>query len=317
MATYCPRCGASRLQQAQFCAGCGFRFGVLDGPPAQPAAVTFPLPEPSTTTGPQGGNLNGSGDLPFPANPATTPTPDQSTPPSEGPSTTASMMRRRPLVVAFGAAVLVVALLASAVYGFTTSQTLDRTNANLATTNANLATTTDSLTSTQGELGSTKSDLTSEAEAHSQADASVARLNNQVSGLQSQLEARDACVTELRADEAQLQKISREQTTQFNRSAKDSALVKADVAYTSALKEVADDYYNAYSDAWNGSYATANSWVAEGNSASSRAAQAVKLYNAEIAKINAGTTKVDGEMAALSDSIIKTLGLCNAAAGSS
>src|SRR5664280_1709483 len=181
MATYCPRCGASRLQQAQFCAGCGFRFGVLDGPPAQPAAVTFPLPEPSTTTtGPEVGNLDGSGDLPFPANPATTPTPDQSTPPSEGPNTTASMMRRRPLVVAIGAAVLVVALLASAVYGFTTSQTLDRTNANLATTNANLATTTDSLTSTHGELDSTKANLTTEAGARSQAEANVTRLNSQV-----------------------------------------------------------------------------------------------------------------------------------------
>jgi hypothetical protein len=311
MATYCPRCGASRRQQAQFCAGCGFRFGVLDGPPAQPAAVTFPLPEPSpTTTGPEVGNLDGSGDLPFPANPATTPTPDQSTPPSEGPSTTASMMRRRPLVVAIGAAVLVVALLASAVYGFTTSQTLDRTNANLATT-------TDSLTSTQGELGSTKADLTTEAEAHSQADASVARLNNQVSGLQSQLEARDACVTALRADEAQLQKISREQTTQFNRGAKGSDWAKANDLYISALKEVAADYYNAASNAWDGSYSAANSWVATGNGAASRAAQALTSYNTEVGKMNAGTKKVEAEEAALSASITKTLSLCDAAAGSS
>jgi chromosome segregation ATPase len=216
-----------------------------------------------------------------------------------------------------GAAVLVLALVASAAYGFTTNQSLERTNANLDTTAANLASTTDTLTSTQGELESTKTDLTTEADAHSQADASVERLNNQVSGLQSQLEARDACVTSLRADEAQLQKISREQTTQFNRGAKDSALVKADVAYTGALIEVADDYYNATTNAWDGSYSAANSWIAAGNSAASRATQALKTYNAEISKINAGTKKVEAEDVALSDSITKTLSLCNAAAGSS
>jgi hypothetical protein len=315
MSTFCPRCGTSRLPQAKFCAGCGFDFEATDrfalplAPAAAPLEAATLATEVPIIEVAEDFAVVASPMIPLFSEPLPALSPEPTTPRSKRP--------RRSLVVAAGAAVLVLALLASAVYGFTTNQSLERTNAKLGTTAANLASTTDTLTSTQGELGSTKTDLTTEADAHSQADATVERLNNQVSGLQSQLEARDACVASLRADEVQLQKISREQNTQFNRGAKDSALVKADVAYTSALIEVAHDYYNAFSNAYDGYYATANSWVAEGNSASSRAAQAAKLYNAEISKINAGTKKVDAEGAALSDSITKTLSLCNAAAGSS
>ena len=302
MSTFCPRCGSARLPQAPFCAACGNRFGAIDGPPPTSDGV--------------GADFEGGRDLASPPSPVAAVAPDPLPSPSERPSTTLLKPRRRSLMIATGAAVLVVALLASAVYGYTTSQTLDHTKANLATTTNNLATTADSLTSTQGELDSTKANLATEAAARSQADANVTQLTNQVSGLQSQLAARDACVTALKADEGQLQTISREQTTQFNRSAKGSAWAIANGAYISALKDVANDYYNAFSDAWDGSYATANSWIADGNSAVSSAAQALSVYNVEIGKMNAGTTKIEGEMTALDKSITNTLSLCGAAAGS-
>ena len=302
MSTFCPRCGSARLPQAPFCAACGHSFGAVDGPPP--------------TSDGESAEFEGGGDRASSPSSVAAVALDPLPSPSERPSTTLLRPRRRSLVVAIGAAVLVVALLASAVYGYTTSQTLDHTKANLATTTANLATTSDSLTSTQGELGSTKANLATESAARSQADANVTRLNSQVSGLQSQLDARDACVTALKADEGQLQTISGEQTTEFNLSATGSKWAKANDTYISALKDVATDYYNAFSDAWDASYASANSWVAAGNSAASRGSQALKTYNTEIDAINAATKKIDSQMTSLSKSITNTLSLCSAAAGS-
>ena len=192
-------------------------------------------------------------------------------------------------------------------YGFTTTQSLDQSRADLATTR-------DSLFGTQSQLDATRVNLTNETGTRSKAEAEARRLQNVTAGLQDQLAARDVCVAALKADEEQLQKIQREQTTNFNRSTEDSTLAAAQRSYIAALIEKAQDYYNAFSNAWDGNYTSANSWVVAGNSASRRADALAKTYNTGISKINAGTKKIEGEEAALGESIVRTLSLCGVTA---
>jgi chromosome segregation ATPase len=207
-----------------------------------------------------------------------------------------------------GTAVLVVALLGSLAFGYTTNQSLNRTTRDLAATRQTLAT-------VQSLLADTTTQLNAQTAARARADDDTGRLNNQVADLQNQLAARDACVAALQADEAQLQKIAREQVTQFNRFAEGSDAVKAQNAYVAALKDVALDYGNAESAAWNGNYPSANAWINAGNGAAARAGAQLKLYNAAIGTINAGTKKVEAEEAALAQSIANTLSLCQGSAG--
>lgn len=310
MPTYCPRCGSPRHPEAQFCATCGFDFSAIDTPLAPTGPAPLPLGESTHRTSGQGRYIDVAPSDAVPTMPLVRPsdvTVDQAPMPADGPTTTYSIAKRRSMAIPLSASIIVVALLGSLVYGFTTTQTLDQSKADLSSTK-------DSLIGAQSQLDSTTANLTKEAGARSEAEAEGTRLQNQVADLQDQLAARDACVAALKADEEQLQQIQREQIANFNRSATDSALVKAGAAYEASLIQKAQDYYNAFSNAWDGNYATANSWVSAGNSASRRADAQVKAYNAEISKINAGTKKIESEEMALSESIAKTLSLCGVTA---
>ena len=312
MPSYCPRCGAPRLLQGQFCATCGFSFVAADTQFATEVPVALPSAEPPPTPSERevshlGGTASSAA---FPNKAAIAPLdtlPDQRSVLVERSTTTPLMVRRHALAVPIGVGILAVALLASLIYGFTTTRTLDQLKADLTVANA-------SLTGTQRQLDSTSAELTTEVGARTQAEAEGTRLRNQTAGLQDQLAAKDACVAALKADELQLQKIQREQIANFNRGTETSALAKAAAAYDKALKEQAQYYYNAFSNAWNGNYATANSWVDKGNSAVNRAATQLQFYDAEISTINAGTKKIEGELAALGESITTTVSLCGTVA---
>lgn len=311
MLSYCPACGSPRLSGAAFCARCGAGFRATDtelasqapsdtriAPTGADIATEPVLLAESTTPAPSevmadAESREVGGSVPAPATPIGGGSP--------GP-------KRRVTWLTVASAALIVALLGSLGFGYSTNQSLDRTTQELAATRQILAT-------TQSSLADTTTQLNTQTAARAQADDETGRLNNQVSDLQNQLAARDTCVAALQADEAQLQKIQREQVTQFNRSAEGSAFVKAQQAYEAALREVVNDYYNGYSAAWDGNYASANSWIDAGNSAAARASAQLKLFNAAVKTIDAGTAKVDKEEAALAQSITNTLSLCQGAAG--
>ena len=94
-----------------------------------------------------------------------------------------------------------------------------------------------------------------------------------------------------------------------------AALLDDEVTSKVALvteKEI-DDYYKAYSAAFDGRRTTANSWIDKGNAALKKQAAQVKIINAEIKAIDAATDKLVADMAALDESISKTTSLCQAA----
>ncbi len=309
MSSYCPNCGSPRLPQAHFCAGCGVSFGAIDAVQTPSASVmTPPSDAVEGTREARGDGALGGVAEPGLGNFASVQSgPVAAIPPVEASEAMSDAPRaRRITALRVGLAALVVALLASVAQGYSTNQTLDHTKTDLADNQEALA-------GTQSQLDATEGQLSAETSARSQAEGEASHLQRQLSGLQDQLAARDACIAALKADEEELRKIQREQTTNFNRSAEDSALVKADAARDAALLEVAEDYYKAFSNAYDGNFATANSWVAKGNRAVDRADAQLKVYDVEIGKINAGTTKIDGEMAALSASITETLSLCGIA----
>ncbi len=309
---HCIACGYPRLLRAAFCARCGADFRASDAELDRLASPHAPA-----GSGPLGVTSNGVvDDAPALDDPHRLVSVVQSSEVGRSADSGATRVDNRPSgprnrrpVVLVGIGVLMLALLASVAFGYTTNQSLDRSKIDLASNRQTLST-------TQSSLTDTTSQLSTQTAARSQAESEASGLNNQVSDLQNQLAARNTCVSALQADETQLEKIQREQTTQFNRGAKDSNFAKALDAYVAAVREVSTDYYNAFSQAWDANFSGANLWVGIGNSAVARASAQAKLYNAAIVTINAGTTKVDKEEAALAESITKTLSLCQGATGS-
>ena len=158
-----------------------------------------------------------------------------------------------------------VALVASAVWGYQTSKDLSQTRDQLATAN--------------GTIASVQAQLSAEQVRSAGFQASI-------SGLQAQVQTEGICVAELGAAKKQLDAISSAETDAFNLLAVGSTYAIARAARDTANSAAIDDYYNAFSAAWDGSRTTANSWISRGNTQLGKANTDLSSMNAEIAKVN-------------------------------
>lgn len=115
-----------------------------------------------------------------------------------------------------------------------------------------------------------------------------------VANLQARVKNQDACIGALAIDASTLNQIAAKQTTLSNMTAKGSTWANASLARDAAEAAALDDYYQAYRAAWDGSYSSANTWVARGNTQIKEASRQLDVMNAEIAKADQLVDEVDG-----------------------
>lgn len=274
---FCPRCGAVRLADAAFCGRCGSSFstGAASAataevqPPADITSTRVPAEAPVGAGG--AGEAAGIVGAPSPAAPL------------RGAERNAT---RRTVVVVFTIVAMTVALVGVGYWGYSNSQDLSRTRDELAATRSSLASEQGARAVAEGQARLLRTQVDTLTSQNDTMTSRNARLTSQVS-------AQGACIPALNADYAELQRIGDLQNANFNRTAKGSAWAKANDARQKAMNAAIDDYYEAYSAAFDGRYSAANTWITRGNAQMTKAGRLVKTMNAEIAKVDKSTKEIE------------------------
>lgn len=197
---------------------------------------------------------------------------------------------------------LAVALIGSVSWGYLTSQSLDRTRDELAATQQTLSSTQKDLASANKDIGDLESKLrTSQARA--------AGLASQVSSLQGQVQNQNACISALASAGLILGDAYVQLSVMYNLSAEGSVWSDARGARDVADSAAMDAYFKAYQAAWDGNYATANSWIDRGNAQVRLSNEYLAVMDAEVDKMNRGLDEID---ALLSQYSTEDLAICQA-----
>jgi predicted nucleic acid-binding Zn-ribbon protein len=187
-------------------------------------------------------------------------------------------------------------------------------NQNLTATRSNLATTQGDLGSTKSSLDETTANLTATTKDVADASAERADLDEQISGLSAQVATQTECVTLQKTALAELIRISSLQTTNFNRTAQGSAWDTAEKKRADGIKVALDEFYKAYSAAFQGSSGTAKAHADKGKDAQAKIAEAEKQLVAELQLVDAKAAEIQAAIDALEKKLTETEATCEGAA---
>ncbi len=225
-----------------------------------------------------------------------------------------STVRRRRLAVSRRAvvAIVIVGLLVSggSAWGYITYQELVATHQALQAAQATLASTNDELDRTKGTLRSTSDKLQTTRTSLSKEQEQRAASDRQVATLQRQVAAQVACIQSLTADRQELGRIQGLVIDNYNRRARGSAWAAANAARDTATSNALHDYFQAYSTAFDGFRALANSWIDMGNSELTKASAQLTIMSREVDAMNAVNSQIDGAFSAFATRLQNTNATC-------
>ena len=201
----------------------------------------------------------------------------------------------------------VVAIGAVASVGYNLNQDLSSTRASLASTQGDLGSTKSTLDDKTAKLATTKKDLEA-------ANARKADLDSQVSDLSAQVATQTECVTLQRAALAKLVVISQLQIDNSNRTAKDSAWDTAEKRRGDGITTALDEFYKAYSAAFQGSKGTARTHADLGKAAQAKIADAEQRLLNELKLVDTKNTEIETAMNDLEAQLQTTESSCKEAA---
>jgi hypothetical protein len=188
-------------------------------------------------------------------------------------------------------------------FGYSTSQNLAASRSTLATTEADLAAKKTTLETTTTALSARTTALSGAKADHTGLDGTIAGLSTQVAG-------QTKCVTLQAAGLAELSRIEQLQTENFNRTTKGTAWSKADAARGKAISAALDDYYQAYSKAFQGSTSVARTWASKGKAAEATIAAEEKKQAAEIKVVDQNAAEILDALNALEQQLAATEAAC-------
>jgi septal ring factor EnvC (AmiA/AmiB activator) len=190
--------------------------------------------------------------------------------------------------------------------------------------NNRLTDTNRQLSDTESQLSDTKSLLDTANTQLADAKSQIANINNQLSSVKTQLETaqsqvtaletqvqhQTSCISSLNDRSAELMNINSLQNANFDAIAAGSAWATASTGWENAMIVANKDYYNAYLAAYNGQFATANSWVDAANAKVSTATSDSKKMGAAITSINSTTNKITAALSAFNSNMSATRAIC-------
>ena len=201
----------------------------------------------------------------------------------------------------------VVAIGAVAYVGYNLNQDLSSTRASLASTQDDLGSTQSTLDDKTTKLATTKKDLEA-------ANAQKADLDSQVTDLSAQVATQTQCVTLQRAALAELVVISELQTQNYNRTTIGSAWDTAEKRRGDGVTTALDEFYKAYSAAFQGSKGTAKTHADLGKAAQAKIADAEQRLLNELKLIDTKNTEIETAINNLETQIKTTESTCEEAA---
>jgi chromosome segregation ATPase len=137
----------------------------------------------------------------------------------------------------------------------------------------------------QGQLATSQAQFATSETRLADEQQKTAALTSQVTNLNSRVAAQTSCIAALKSKADALERIRLQQVAISNMTAEGSMWAAASVDRTTAFLAALDDYYKAFSAAWDGRKTTANSWIDKGNAEYRRVTEATATMNAEIDKV--------------------------------
>jgi septal ring factor EnvC (AmiA/AmiB activator) len=180
--------------------------------------------------------------------------------------------------------------------GYTLNQDLAATRTTLATTESDLGSTQTELDETSSTLATTKATLAERTTEREAFDAEITDLSAQVA-------TQTECVDLQEEALAELIRISDLQTENFNRTAEGSAWDTAELKRADWVEAALDEFYAAYTAAFEGATGTAKAHSDKGKAAQAKIAEAEAQ---EIAELNLVDTKA-AEIQVLIDALEREL----------
>ncbi|HEV8546643.1 MAG TPA: hypothetical protein VGQ64_10140 [Candidatus Limnocylindrales bacterium] len=187
--------------------------------------------------------------------------------------------------------------------GYSLAQELTATRATLASTETDLGATKSTLGDTSGSLDQTTATLTAAASQRTDLDEQVRTLSAQVAD-------QSACLVLQRSALAELSRIEELQTENFNRTTEGSAWAKADLARGKAVTAALDDYYQAYSKAFDRALSAARTWAAKGKDAEATIDSQAKKQAAEMVIVDSSAKEIEAAIDALEVALATTQTAC-------
>jgi hypothetical protein len=220
--------------------------------------------------------------------------------PAVSPIAAIAIQRRRASLrvrtAAFGALLLMAALVATTVWAVGVKSDVDRTFSDATSVRQ-------STVEAAASIQQANSDLSNEESAVARADGENARLARQV-------ENQAICASAQRSDLQSLKKIFDDSRANFERSTKGSKLFAAYTAGTKAFDAAVDDLVKAYRVAAAGNLTAANGWIRASNGQLAIALKQANILDREIDKVNSTTDRITGAQTALDQRLDATAVIC-------
>jgi len=280
---FCPRCGSARAPLHEFCSTCGLDLN---------AAWT-------------GTDI---ADEPEPLSPVVTETAALESHPriaESGGSSGAKRSRVTPARVGVGVVAIGIGLLL-----FRYSQDMDAARARYSDMSTILSASLDRLSATGAELSETSASLAITTVSKEEYQTEAATLRAEVARLNERVAIQTVCISDLAADQGELDRLFTAQQENFDRQAEGSQLAKSRVAAEKHLLAALDYYYEGYSRAFDGNYDGANASIDKGNVRIDKWRAQGKIVSAEIKVIDGVTSQIGEDLAALSVRIDTTRNVC-------
>jgi chromosome segregation ATPase len=188
-------------------------------------------------------------------------------------------------------------------FGYSLTQDLTATRATLASTETDLGATKSTLGDTSASLDKTTATLTAAASQRTDLEAQVRTLSAQVAD-------QSACLVLQRSALADLSRIEDLQTDNFNKTTEGTTWAKADLARQKAVTAALDDYYQAYSKAFDRALSAARSWAAKGKDAEATIDAQAKKQAAEIVIVDQSAKEIAAAIDALEVALTTTETAC-------
>jgi chromosome segregation ATPase len=204
--------------------------------------------------------------------------------------------------------VVAIALIGGVAYlGYTLNQDLGSTRSTLSSTEVDLDSTNATLDETSASLASTSEKL---------ADATAERtdLDAQITDLSGQVAIQTECVTLQKAALLELVRISLLQTENFNRTTEGSSWDKAEKKRAANITTALDEFYKAYSAAFQGSSGTAKAHSDKGKTAQAKIAEAEAQLVAELNVVDSKAAEIQAAIDALEKQLTTTEATCEGVA---
>jgi hypothetical protein len=212
--------------------------------------------------------------------------------------------RRMPARAAALVGVLGLAFVAGlAAWGLSSNGDLTTQRATLTARETELASTKTTLDSTNAGAAKTSSELAAVSTDRSAREKQVADLSGQVA-------AETQCIDLQKAALAELHRISGLQTDNFNRTAVKSTWDAARLARDKAVSAALDDYYKAYSNAFQGRRSVASGYVSKGRTAQATITAQDRQMAAELALVDSSAAGISTAIDALETMLAETTRAC-------